>query len=232
MRLGLSVHCKASDVSGARAFTLIELMIVLALISVLAGAFSFALRDNAGSALTSAQNTLATMVGQARAQAAVNQTEARLVVHAVRPPSGDATKYLRMMQVFIASPQGSKTWVAVGNAVYLPRGVFLVPSSVSGLLASGVTWPANPAPLSSFGSDGSPGQPAGTAFNGANAVFYIQFSADGTVTPTANPYLKLVLTTGGLSSANIPAFNNAAALRGLIIRPNGAVSYVNAPTDF
>jgi prepilin-type N-terminal cleavage/methylation domain-containing protein len=217
----------------ASGFTLIEVMIVIGLIVILIGGFGFALHDNAGSSLTSAQNTLGSLVSQTRAQAAVNQTEARLLVYAVRPPSGDVEKYLRLLQVFIASPQGSTTWVPVGSPVYLPRGVYLVPTTTVGLLASGVTWPANPAPVSSpLGTGTNPGQPTGTAFNGAGTVFFVQFNADGSVSPAASPYLKLAVTTGGLSAANLPSFNNANAVRGILIRPSGAITYVNDAAGF
>ena len=215
------------------AFTLIEMVSVVGLIVFLLAGFGFALRDNAGSALTSAQNTLGSLVGQARAQAAVNQTEARLLVYAVRPPSGDVEKYLRLLQVFIASPQGSSTWVPVGSPVYLPRGTYFVPTTTTGLLASGVAWPTNPAPVSTpIGTGTNPGQPTGTAFNGAGTVFYVEFKADGSLNPAANPYIKLAVTTGALGTNNLPAFNNAAAVRGILIRPNGAVSYVNEATGF
>ena len=190
-----------------RGFTLIEVMTVVGLIVILVGGSSFALRDNAGSSLTSAQNTLAALVGQARAQAAVNQTEARLLVYAVRTPAGDVEKYLRLLQVFIASPQGSTTWVPVGSPVYLPRGVFLVPTPTTGLLAAGVVWPTNPAPLSTLGTAANPNQPVGTAFNGAGTVFFLQFNSDGSLSPAANPYIKLALTTGGFAANNLPSFN-------------------------
>lgn len=215
-----------------RGFTLIEVMVVIGLIVFLVGGVGFALRDTGGSALANAQNALASLVGQARAQAAVNQTEARLMIYAVRPPTGDGEKYLRLMQVFRAEPQGSTTWVPVGAPIYLPTGIYLVPASTSGLLASGVTWQPNPAPLSTpIGTGTNPGQPVGTAFNGASTVFYLEFKADGSISPTPTPYTKLVVTTGGLLNG-LPAFNNAFAVRGLLIRPSGAVTFVNNATDF
>jgi hypothetical protein len=216
-----------------RGFTLIEMMSVIGLIVIVIAGVGFALRDNAGSSLAGAQNMLGSLVGQARAQAAVNQTESRLMVYATRPTAGDPEKYLRLMQVFIASPQGSTTWTPVGDPVYLPRGVYFVPTTTTGLVASGVTWSTNPAPVSSpIGTGSNPGQPVGTAFNGASTVFFVEFKADGSLNPPANPYIKLAVTTGGLSSANLPAFNNAFAVRGVLIRPNGAVSYVNDATGF
>ena len=208
-------------------------MVVIGVIVLLVGGAGFALRDTAGASLTSAQNTLATLVGQARAQAAVNQTEARLLIYATRPPGGDAEKYLRLMQVFIAVPQGSSTWQPAGAPVYLPRGTYLVPATTAGLLAAGVTWATNPAPVSTpIGTGTNPGQPVGTAFNGASTTFFVEFKADGSINPAANPYIKLVVTTGALASTNLPAFNNAFAVRGVLIRPTGAVSFVNEATGF
>ncbi|MCX6951197.1 MAG: hypothetical protein NTV51_03295 [Verrucomicrobia bacterium] len=219
---------------GGRAFSLIEVMVVVGLIATLVLGFGFALRDNAGSSLVSAQNILGTLVGQARAQAAVNQTDARVVIYNTRNAT-DPEKYLRVLQVFISVPVGNTTdWQAVGDPVYLPRGVFVVPPVTNGLLAPGVTWPTNPAPVSNLTLAFSPSTtaaPVGTAFNRAT-TFYVGFSADGTVTPTPNPYLKLVVTTGALSAGNLPAFNNPGAVRGILIRPNGAVSYVNDATGF
>jgi hypothetical protein len=217
-----------------RGFTITEIVVVVGLIVAFVGIFGLALRDGAGSSLVRAQNSLAALVGQARAQAAVNQTDARLVVYAVRPPGGDPEKFLRLCQVFVANtPGATPTWLPVGNPVYLPQGVFIVPSATAGLLAQGVTWPANPAPVSSFTNTSAfTGQPTGSPFANATAVYFLQFAADGTMTPAVTPYFKIAVTTGGLSTTNLPSFNNQFAVRGLIIRPSGAVSYVNETSGF
>jgi type II secretory pathway pseudopilin PulG len=217
---------------GESAFTLIETMVVVGLVVILLGGVGFALRDTGSSSLASAQNILGSLVGQARAQAAVNQTEARLAIYAVRPPGGDAEKYLRLLQVFVARPQGSSTWAPVGSPVYLPRGVFVVPPTTNGLLASGVTWAVNPAPVSSLVTGTIPNQLAGTPFFNVATVFFIEFKADGSLTPVPAPYTKLAVTTGGVGLNGLPAFNNANAVRGVLIRPTGAVTYVNEATAF
>ena len=220
-----------------RAFTLIELMVVAGLIALLVGVLSLSLSDTGGNALASAQKEIGSLVGSARAQAAVNQTEARVVIYATRPPSGDSDKYLRVLQVFRNEPFGSATWIGVGMPVYLPRGVYLVPTPIAGLLASGVTWPTNPAPLSTLNSGfvlNSTSAPPGTVFNGAT-LFWIGYNADGTINVTlgTQPYAKLVVATGVLSSSNLPAFNNPGAVRGVLIRlGTGAITYVNDAQSF
>jgi type II secretory pathway pseudopilin PulG len=214
------------------AFTLVELMVVCGLIILLVSGLSFSLGDPASNALASAQNQLASLVGSARAQAAVNQTEARLVIYATRPPSGDVEKYLRVLQVFVANPEGSQTWQPVGNPVYFPRGVYLVPTATAGLLAANVIWPASPQPVSkTVGTFTLVGQPTGTVFGGSPSVFYVEFAPDGSIKPASSPYTQLAVAKGTLSGT-LPNFTNPGAVRGVIIRPSGAVSYVNDAASF
>ena len=209
-------------------------MIVIGLIILLVSGLSLSLGDTAGNSLSSAQNLVATVVGAARAQAAVNQTEARVVVYATRPPSGDADKYLRLLQVFVANPEGSNTWQPVGSPVYLPRGVYVVPTATAGLLSTGVVWPSNPQPVSkTLGTFALTVQPTGTAFAGALTVFYLEFEPDGSIKspPAVAPYTQLAVATATVTN-NLPTFNNPGAVRGVIIRPNGAVTYVNDAASF
>ena len=228
----LSTHGSEHRVTARGGFTLIELLVVIGLIVLLVGGLTLALGDTAGNSLAGAQNTLSSLVSSARAQAAVNQTQARVVIYATRPPGGDVEKYLRLLQVFVANPEGSKTWAAVGSPVYLPRGVYVVPNSTAGLLAAGVIWPANPQPVSkTLGTDGAPTTAQGNPFFGASAVFYVEFQPDGSVKPASSPYTQIALSTATLSN-NTPQFNNPGAIRGVIIRPNGAVSFVNEPAGF
>lgn len=214
-----------------RAFTLLELLVVVGLMVLLSAGIGFSLGDSGGNSLASAQKTLAGLVGTARAQAAVHQTEARLLIYASRPPSGDAEKFLRLLQVFRAEPAGSGNWVPVGSPVYLPRGIFLVPPSTAGLLAGGIVWPSDPAPVSTVDTDTAPGEP-GSAFNGASVVYYLEFAPDGTLTPsTGRPRVALALATAATVNG-LPQFNNPGAVRGLLLRTSGAIGFANDAAGF
>ncbi len=232
MKRSRSSHSFPVSRAHTSAFTLIELMVVIGIMTFLAVGIGLSLSDSGGNSLASAQNSLAALAGQARAQAAVNQTEARLLIYGTRPPSGDAEKYLRMLRVVVAETAGSTTrWLAVGSPVYLPRGVYVVPPTTTGLVATGVTWPTNPAPISTL----SPAT-AHTVVNdpaGADSYFWIEYKPDGTLNTTlgSQAYAKLAVASGTVAN-NLPSFTNAAAVRGLLLRPTGAIAFVNDAASF
>lgn len=233
----------------AGGFTLIELLVVMGVIVVLVGLIAVALggRGNEGAALANAQNVLSGLVSSARAQAALHQTNARLVVYA-QPPgtTTDAAKYLRTVIVLREEPFASNRYIAVGDPVLLPAPVCVVPPSPvpTTHLRTGVTWNNNIAtgPVSTlvratgFSYFGSANATARQFFgtNGRQGtILYLQFAPDGTVSsnPTGNP-TKIALATAVLSPSTFPQFNNAFGVRGLFVRRTGAVSLVDDATAF
>jgi prepilin-type N-terminal cleavage/methylation domain-containing protein len=216
-----------------RGFTLIELLMVVGLIGILAAGVAMALRDTGGSSLATGQTTLASLVGTARAQAAVNQTETRLLIYGTRPPAGEPEKFLRLLQVVRADPPGSNTWVPVGGAVYLPRGIYVVPTATTGLIAAGTrAWPTNPPLLSTLGAPFNPVQPTGTPFAPPASAYFLEFNPDGTVTQIGTQNFARLLVATATINANVPQFNNPDAVRGILIRPTGAITFVNEAASF
>jgi prepilin-type N-terminal cleavage/methylation domain-containing protein len=218
----------------SRAFTLVELMIVIGLIALLLGAVGLSLSGPGVSTLASAQNTLASLVATARAQAAVKQNETRILIYGTRPPAGDSGKFLRYLRVVTADTPGvtgaGARWTPVGTPVSLPSGICIVPTTTSGLLATGVVWPANPAPVSTFLAAAAArytiaGDPATSA---ADTYYALQFTPDGVITPVA---AKLAVATTTVTNG-LPQFTNAGAVRGLSFRTSGAVTRVNEPGSF
>lgn len=231
-----------------RAFTLIELMVVVGLILVLTAGIGLAVagRGGEGAALANSQSIVASLVGTARAQAALHQTTTRLIIYATQPATGDWTKYLRSLQVVRLDtlPNGATTsWVAVGEPVTLPAPICVVPRSPvpANHLNAGVTWNNNNAtgPVSTFAQLGGfsyRGQNdprAPTQFFGeqgrSGTVLFVEFSPEGAVTP--NP-AKIALATAVVAAGAAPRFNNASGVRGLYVRRSGAISLVNDATGF
>lgn len=219
---------------GRRAFTLVELIVVIGLIALLLGAVGLSLSGPGVSTLASAQNTLASLVATARAQAAVKQTEARILIYGTRPPSGDSGRFLRYIRVVTADTPGvtgaGARWTPVGSPVSLPSGICIVPTTTTGLLATGVVWPANPAPVSTF-LTATPARYiiAGDPATSATDTYYaLQFTPDGVITPAA---AKLAVATTTVTNG-LPQFTNAGAVRGLAFRTSGAVTRVNEPSSF
>jgi type II secretory pathway pseudopilin PulG len=237
----------------ARAFSLIELLVVVGLIVLLVGGVGLALggRGGEGAALTNAQNIMAGLVGAARAQAALHQTRVRLAIYAQMPPAAnaDASKYLRSLILLREDPVDSGRYVAAGDPVTLPAPICVVPPAPvpSNHLRSGVTWNNNVqlgpvSTLTALNGFSYRGQSAAnsTQFFGVNGrngrILYLDFTSDGTVARPAaippNTPIKIALTTAVLGGNELPKFNSANTVRGLFIRRTGAVSLVDTATGF
>ncbi|MSU47788.1 MAG: type II secretion system protein [Opitutus sp.] len=242
-------HCARSCAAG---FTLVELLVVTGLIVILVGGAAMALtgRGGEGAALANAQSLLSGLVGTTRAQAALHQTTARLIVYAQQPPAAnaDAAKYLRALQVLRQEtlPNGTTVWVAVGDPVTLPTPVCVVPPAPVAVnhLRSGVTWNNNVAtgPVSvltlatGFNYRGQSNANVSQFFGVqglGGRIYYLEFGSDGTVSSntSTNP-TKIALTTAILGGNVLPQFNNANGVRGLFVRKSGAISLVNDSTGF
>jgi prepilin-type N-terminal cleavage/methylation domain-containing protein len=254
--LGRRCESRGLGAPFAAGFTLIELLVVIGIIVslVVASAVALAGRGGDGVALSNAQTIVTSLVGATRAQAALHQTNARLIVYAQQPPAptADASKYLRALQIVRqeTTSAGAVVWVAAGDPVTLPAPICVVPPAPvpTNHLRTGVSWNNNAATgpvstlavLAAFSYNGqSPGgtpRPAAQQFFGLNRTgraLYLEFAADGTVAsnPSTNP-TKIALTTAIFGGNALPLFNNANAVRGLFVRKSGAISLVDESTGF
>ncbi|MDD2765676.1 MAG: prepilin-type N-terminal cleavage/methylation domain-containing protein [Opitutaceae bacterium] len=198
-----------------RAFTLIELLVVVALIAFLTGALGLALRHPGEAvALQAAQDTIAGLCRAARGRAVLTRLNARLVVAA---DPADAEGYLRYVQVVHEDGVGSNRWRAEGAGVWLPRGVYLVPSPPTAV-------PGQPAWPASRRSTALSSAAQTLTINGvaAGTFYYVQFTPRGTTRDGG-----LVLTTGraadGVSGPAL-VFDNPDNVRGVLLRSSGTLT--------
>ncbi|MFP6901004.1 MAG: type II secretion system protein [Opitutales bacterium] len=130
-------------------FTLLELLVVIAVIAILLGFVGLNLTGGGAAGMGAAQRTFCSMLQQTRIQAIMNGSEARLLVF---DEPNDEEKYHRFLRVVVwidepykdlnANDQydsgetfldvdgnggHNKAWIPKGDGVYLPDGVYVVP---------------------------------------------------------------------------------------------------------
>ena len=117
--------------SAKRAFTLLELLIVMAVMGLMMGLIGFTLLGGGGEELGSAQREVLGLVQQARTRAALSGAETRLIINAMEE---DLEKYHRCAELVVkdtcATTNESK-WLVMGEGTTLPDGVFFVPEDDS-----------------------------------------------------------------------------------------------------
>lgn len=107
------------------AFTLMELMVVISIITIFAGVIGYGFLRGSGSATVGLQASQSIVVGlltQARSQAVLTGREAALLVN--NNPN-NPTRYRRFLCVVVRD--AANNWQAVDTGVYLPNGVYVVP---------------------------------------------------------------------------------------------------------
>ena len=111
----------------AGAFTLVELLTVLGVITLFLGLLSRATMTGVGQGLVAAQNSCAGLTQVARVQASLSQVNVRLLIFADTTTPDNKLDALRMLKVVMPDPNNSNNWVSTGaKTVYLPRNIFIV----------------------------------------------------------------------------------------------------------
>ena len=204
-------------------FTLVEMLMVVTLIILLTAEIGLALRQPGESvALQSAQATVCSLLNVARGRAAIAQQNVRLVIAA---DPADSDNHLRCLQVAEQDSIDPANWLADGDSIRLPAGVYVVPSAPAGV-------PGNPAWPGSRCSTALPSSPRLMMINGAASAnfYYVQFTPRGT---TSGGFL--LLTAGRITagaSAPLLKLDNADNLRGVLLRSSGALTLLDDASAF
>jgi len=214
-----------------RAFTLIELMVVIGLIAVLAGGVGMVMKDkNPGSGLKAAQSTLVSLLASARGQSALNQVDAMILVQA------DPTKdnFLRSVKVVVKIDSGATTttYQEVGSEVVLPEGVYVVPPSSSlteVTLKSSSGNRLSQFVVSSTVQGASLGLTSGTYFKSMQLTALGGISKDtgGGTTQVAVSGGRMLVSAGTQTGANAWTLANDSAIRGFSVSKYGVATLIS-----
>ena len=108
-------------------FTLLELLIVLAVMGLMMGLIGFSLLGGGGAELGAAQRELLGFVQQARSRAALSGSETRLIVNNNEEDEDKYHRYVELLVKDTCATNGDVRWLVMGEGKYLTEGVYFVP---------------------------------------------------------------------------------------------------------
>jgi Tfp pilus assembly protein FimT len=221
---------KVGKVSKTKAYTLVELLVVMGVLLIGFSAVFIGTSSGDGAKLSSAQRTLSGLVKAARGQAILKNAKVRLIIHD-DDNINEIDKYRRLLGIvyFGTDSNGNAGWIATDKGTYLPKGIYF--DSATSDTESGTNWTTASTmqinyPRLSPQTDGS----------GTNFLFY-EFNGNGT-SANSNAYLifragKVVPGSSNTTTLDLPtATEQKSRIRsGLIFRQVGTATLVDNPDD-
>ena len=219
-----------------RGFTLIELLVVIGLIGALVAGIGLSMRGGSpSSALRAGQSSVVGLLSSARGQAALNQSDAMIVVDVTNANNDDC---LRSLQVVVRAGTGLDQWRAVGDPIVLPQGIYVIPPaspSIAGITLTG--WSAARQSKGFQAAAGTlternyatdyPYYPSG-AFTGKTYLRFQTFTALGTTSGEGT----ILLTSGNRTDASKISMINPEFIRGVYVSRYGVPTLINEAATF
>jgi prepilin-type N-terminal cleavage/methylation domain-containing protein len=111
----------------SKGFSLLELLVVLAVMGVMMSVLGFTFLSNSSSDLGDTQRALVSLLQKTKAIAVSTGTEARLIIAA---DADDTEKYLRHAQIIALDKNHTGDWLLLDSEHYLPKGVWFFSDGV------------------------------------------------------------------------------------------------------
>jgi len=239
------------------AYTVVELLVVMSIMVIGMGLFSYARMNHPGTNLKVVQAEVAALVNLARLQARVSTVNlntssvgaSRLIVFANAGTDSEKALYLRQMQVVVLDPlsPASPRWKTVGSPLVFPQGIYVVPPTKIPRVWEG-SWPAGKTRLSQFnsmsntttskpssGAAVAPTETQMTVDEKVGRYFYIEFNSFGNVNSGDTPDLIVLseaMRDTASNSGDPMIFTNPQNVRGVRITQYGNPVLLNDVYDF
>lgn len=208
---------QATSTTPSSGFTLIEMMVAIAVIAILSGVLFTAINQNQNSPrLETAQMILSQAFANARSQAILKQNRARLIINSTEPATEtEADAFLRYFGVVVETEPDSNQWVTALKGEYLPEGIYFIPDSSSQIIA----WNEDK-PDSSYSNQSMdlnfPSNQAERSGSGTSWIYY-EFKSTGRMSGLNN---KVVLAEGTIQALK-PEFESPTAILGMVFNGYG-----------
>ena len=222
-----------------RGFTILELLVVLAVIGVMIGALGFSFVGVNQSNLGDAQRSLISLIQKARSLAVSNATESRIIVVA---DSENPNNYLRQAMLIYQDKNNTEYWKIVEDDFYLPEEIWFVSGE---LMTESQDWPSEAQCYWSENEQDEVFQLSISTIKSGDRelkvfeeaedgkpFFYISCSSRGAYNSKSFPQMpKLVFAKGKLlpsKTGNLsPVFTDPRSLAGLQVQPFGGILTLN-----
>lgn len=212
-------------------FTLVELLVVLAVIAIFVGVFATALRPGSPTvAVEGGQSQVASLLTQARGVAVLKGSPTRLIIHA-DPDNRD--RFLRFAGI-VYRDEDTGEWEPAMDGITLPNGVYFVPPAVPGADGVGTTDDDWDSRVVSRFSDTDTEMNEAYISNEGEDYYYVEFDERGLVPQDAtsgSPIVSVATGQPGSDGAGVN-FDNSAVARGAILRQYGSFVLLNSESAY
>ncbi|MEK9772153.1 MAG: prepilin-type N-terminal cleavage/methylation domain-containing protein, partial [Opitutae bacterium] len=214
-------------------FSLLELLVVLAVMGVMMGVLGFSILGNSSSNLADTQRMLISYLQKTRALAVASGLETRIIVFA---EGANVEKYLRYAQIVTLDENKSDQWLIRDNGISLPQDIWFISDSVE---SANSDWPRDGECVWSASEQDEDFRLSFVKSNsGDKKVFqetvegdrflYLKCTPNGNFSSSSYPKMpKLVFAAGRLIPSPtgdlFPSFTNERQIAGVQIQPYGGI---------